>query len=94
MVFSVSMWNNDGGSVPCLTVRRPVTASSHYQWIFSLDFCQSEPRRKADVDRSTYKRRCLWAEGHVISMAMGFGEEGEVGVYVPSQDAGHCVVST
>lgn len=43
MVFSVSVGNDDGRSVPRLTVRWPVTSSTDHQWIFPLNLCEGEP---------------------------------------------------
>lgn len=37
VVFSVSVGNDDGCSVPRLTVRRPVASTTYHEWIFPLD---------------------------------------------------------
>lgn len=53
----MSVGNDDGCSVSRLTVGRPVASSAYHKWIFLLNLCQSESRRKGDMDRPTCKQK-------------------------------------
>lgn len=60
VVFSVSMGNDDGCPVPCLTVRWPVASSTHYHRIFPLNLFEGKPWWKADMDRPTCEQKSVF----------------------------------
>lgn len=43
VVLSVSVRNDYGRSMSRHTVRRPVSSTTHHQWVLSLDLTQTEP---------------------------------------------------
>lgn len=51
VMLSVSVGDDDGGTMPGLTVRWPVMSPTHHQWIFPLNCFESEPWWKVYMDR-------------------------------------------
>lgn len=59
VMLSVSVGDDDGGAMPGLTVRWPVTSPTHHQWIFPLNCFESEPWWKVYMDRPTCEHKVV-----------------------------------
>lgn len=53
VVFSVPVGNDNGSTVPGITVRRPVAPPTDHEWILPLHLGERQFGRESDMDWST-----------------------------------------